>query len=361
MRIFGIFLLVVAFSLPSAVSAAGLIPCGGPNELECQACHLVQLGDRIIDFLVSISAALGAIMFAIAGLKMATSGGNQSAVSSAKETMTNVVIGFIILLAAWLIVDTVMKAFVDTSKFQKAGFGVWNQIQCKKLPVYSEGSDEEDDAVGADQCHDGVDNDSDGKIDANDPECAFGNKYEDGRKEQCSDGVDNDGDGKIDADDIGCHTDGSVNSSSYDPNLDNESANNTTGGGQFTLSSSLNTAQSGHKSSTLSSFITCVADKIPSGTYYITSISDNKIAGGTYTFAYCAANGQAGGCAHSANSCHYGGKSCVGSSYAIDVRINGVSASQQQSILSAADQCGGWGQYESDHIHISKGSSCGCY
>lgn len=49
---------------------------------------------------------------------------------------------------------------------------------------------------------------------------------------QCSDGLDNDSDGKVDADDPGCHTDGDAgNGGSYDPSLNDESASHSTGGG----------------------------------------------------------------------------------------------------------------------------------
>lgn len=44
-----------------------------------------------------------------------------------------------------------------------------------------------------------------------------------GAPPQCSDGIDNDGDGLIDADDPGCHTDGDAsNPDSYDPLHDSE-------------------------------------------------------------------------------------------------------------------------------------------
>ncbi|MBA2347597.1 MAG: hypothetical protein H0V81_04810 [Solirubrobacterales bacterium] len=68
-------------------------------------------------------------------------------------------------------------------------------------------------AAPAPQCSDGVDNDGDGRIDAQDPGCLSGpggsfnpqdNDETDGARPQCSDGVDNDGDGRIDAQDPGC-------------------------------------------------------------------------------------------------------------------------------------------------------------
>ena len=120
------------FLIPPMIVAAqglGLVPCNGP---ECQACHLVSLADNILDFLVMISAFIAAIMFAVAGLKLATSAGNASKVSQAKESMTNILIGFIILLAAWLIVDTIMKVFTTG----EGRLGTWNDIECVELPVY---------------------------------------------------------------------------------------------------------------------------------------------------------------------------------------------------------------------------------
>lgn len=54
-------------------------------------------------------------------------------------------------------------------------------------------------------CADGIDNDGDGLIDAQDPDCLWRNYgAEDGSDNSCSDGIDNDGDGLIDGDDPKC-------------------------------------------------------------------------------------------------------------------------------------------------------------
>ena len=52
------------------------------------------------------------------------------------------------------------------------------------------------------ECNDGIDNDGDGLIDCNDPDCQFPPAIELGCN--CADGVDNDGDGKIDSLDPKC-------------------------------------------------------------------------------------------------------------------------------------------------------------
>jgi hypothetical protein len=65
---------------------------------------------------------------------------------------------------------------------------------------------------GTPQCSDGIDNDGDGSIDLDDPDCSSPDDNSEGSggggggggTPQCSDGVDNDGDGNIDLDDADC-------------------------------------------------------------------------------------------------------------------------------------------------------------
>ena len=53
-------------------------------------------------------------------------------------------------------------------------------------------------------CEDGEDNDSDGWIDADDPDCTSGSSETGYGTVECNDGTDNDSDGDIDADDVDC-------------------------------------------------------------------------------------------------------------------------------------------------------------
>ena len=57
-------------------------------------------------------------------------------------------------------------------------------------------------------CDDGVDNDGDGWLGEDDPDCADGEGYETNPTSdtECNDGIDNDGDGAIDAADEQCET-----------------------------------------------------------------------------------------------------------------------------------------------------------
>lgn len=121
-----LLILVSITALPALALSAGLVPCNGP---ECQACHLVELAQRVLKWLIGVMASVIALVFAMGGFKMVTAGGDTGAVSGAREMMKNAVIGFIILLSAWLIVDTVLKTFVKGS-----ALGTWNEIKCVPPP-----------------------------------------------------------------------------------------------------------------------------------------------------------------------------------------------------------------------------------
>ncbi len=122
--------------------------------------------------------------------------------------------------------------------------------------------------------------------------------------------------------------------------------------GAFTYQAGIQ-AQAGHASAALNALLSCMASYVPANVGEISSISDSMIVSGSKTFAQCAA----GECQHSANSCHYGGKSCVGKSYGVDFGDEG-----NASILrDAARQCGAdYTGFEGDHLHVSVGAACGC-
>lgn len=120
-------LVVVVPALP--VEAAGLVPCGGQGEVPCQACHVTELINNVVAWLFVVLSIVAAILIMIAGFKLVTSGGNSGALSSAKETLVNILIGFIILMGGWIIIDTFMKALVTGQVY-----GIWNQIQCTNQP-----------------------------------------------------------------------------------------------------------------------------------------------------------------------------------------------------------------------------------
>jgi hypothetical protein len=119
----GYYSLVIAFPLfVFGQTQPGLprkiVPCDGVN---CTVCDLATLAQNIINTGVFIFVFFSALMFAYAGfLKLTNEAlGEQQ---QANKIFGNVAMGLIVLLAAWLVVDTLMKSVLG------GDFGPWNDI-----------------------------------------------------------------------------------------------------------------------------------------------------------------------------------------------------------------------------------------
>ena len=109
----------------------GLVTCSGPRE--CDACALVTTIDEVLDWLITIMLVIFAIVVVYAGIRLVTSGGSPDAKSSAKTMMTNAIIGIVIVLAAWILVDTLMRALLPGTDGELEFNGIttpWNALQC---------------------------------------------------------------------------------------------------------------------------------------------------------------------------------------------------------------------------------------
>ena len=123
-----ITILVMMFAVGVTAYAASIgIPCDGPD---CQACHLVQLGQSLLTWFITIMTSIIAFMFAWGGIQMVMSAGNSEGISKGKSMMWNSLIGFVILLSSWLIVDTFLKMFMSG-----ASYGMWHTVTCVGQPT----------------------------------------------------------------------------------------------------------------------------------------------------------------------------------------------------------------------------------
>jgi hypothetical protein len=109
----------------------GLVPnCSFPY-IDCQLCFLLELVNNVIRFLiVDVATPIAALSFAVAGIMYLTAAGNTGQIARAHSIFKKVVIGFILILAAWLLIDTVMKYLV-----QDDNFGPWNEFDCVTQPL----------------------------------------------------------------------------------------------------------------------------------------------------------------------------------------------------------------------------------
>jgi hypothetical protein len=113
-------------SIQTDIISGGIVPdCGynirtqanetGTGRM-CGISDLIILIQRVIEYIFILILPIAAIVFAYVGFLFLTSGGNTDKKTKAKKAMTNLVIGIVLVLAAWLIVQTVLTALgVDTS------------------------------------------------------------------------------------------------------------------------------------------------------------------------------------------------------------------------------------------------------
>ncbi|MES2006952.1 MAG: pilin [Patescibacteria group bacterium] len=137
------FAIAIAIVLPSMAfaavdgSSAGLVPCGVSSDplvaTECEACNVVELIQGIIMFLIGLSIPLAMVMFAYAGFLYFTSGagGGNENISKAKRIFTSSVIGFVLALTAWLIVNTVLYTVLNKDIYPNSS---WFKIDCSTRP-----------------------------------------------------------------------------------------------------------------------------------------------------------------------------------------------------------------------------------
>jgi hypothetical protein len=118
-------------TLPDLTSAATLVPCSGT---ECSACNFAQMGNSVFKWLIGVLFVVFGFVAAMGGFGLVTSGGNPEAKSAAKQKLINAVVGILIMFAAWLLVDTILRGLVSggegkiTSPNGSSRF--WYSIEC---------------------------------------------------------------------------------------------------------------------------------------------------------------------------------------------------------------------------------------
>jgi len=91
---------------------AQLVPCSG---IDCNAKDLQQLVVNVINFLITTSAIIAVLFIIWGGFLLLTSGGSPERISSGKKAITAAIIGFVIVLVAWVAINTFITVFTDCS------------------------------------------------------------------------------------------------------------------------------------------------------------------------------------------------------------------------------------------------------
>ena len=124
-----VFLLLTAIPASAQSFLEGIVPCGTSytGNTPCTVCHFYVLLKNIIDFLLLTSASLATLMTVYIGFLFLFSGGSQKTIQDAKGKLRLLVWGIGWVLGSWLVLNTIVNYFADSSVFPKP----WNKISCE--------------------------------------------------------------------------------------------------------------------------------------------------------------------------------------------------------------------------------------
>jgi len=122
MRFLPLLLAFVVTLLPVFVGAqgseTGLVPCDGAD---CGTDDAIKLANNVIEFLIKMLGVIAVIALVYTGFKMVVSAGNESEWGKAKGMFTNIVIGIIIILSAFLVVDIILEGLTGSGLDETTG------------------------------------------------------------------------------------------------------------------------------------------------------------------------------------------------------------------------------------------------
>ncbi|RJQ34699.1 hypothetical protein C4568_02125 [Candidatus Parcubacteria bacterium] len=116
-------LMVQAQSFPGAIVPPA---CAGPDAAtKCNLCQLTQLARNLLNFAIFLAIVISAVLFAWAGMRYMTAQGDPGTIKVARQTLLNVFLGLLLILCAWLVINTLMGFMVKTD-FK--GLLPWNSL-----------------------------------------------------------------------------------------------------------------------------------------------------------------------------------------------------------------------------------------
>lgn len=116
----------ITLSAPVIEDTGALVTC----KENCGYRELIDLIRRVIDFLLfTLSLPIAAAMFMYAGFLYLTSSGDHHKIEKAHGIFWNVLVGLVIAMAAWLIVNTLVGSLLDKNLQNEPGYNLLGDSQ----------------------------------------------------------------------------------------------------------------------------------------------------------------------------------------------------------------------------------------
>ena len=128
------------FAAVNLVSAAGLVPCGGPGEKSCDLCFLFSMIKKVLDFTLAIVIpSIAALIILIGGFNLLANRGNPETIAKTKSVLLTAAIGLVIVFGGWVVVNTTLSALGVTAWEGTEGKWWKFSLTCESPSAYGEG------------------------------------------------------------------------------------------------------------------------------------------------------------------------------------------------------------------------------
>lgn len=132
LRIF-LALATLGFALSAAMPAYGftgpIVPCGGSGQAPCTFCDLGVLVVNLTKFMMeNVVIPAAALLIVSGGILILISGPSEDRLKLGKDIITKTIVGAVIVLLAWLMVDTAIKVLTVGGRQFKGVAGPWNEL-----------------------------------------------------------------------------------------------------------------------------------------------------------------------------------------------------------------------------------------
>lgn len=113
--------------------ASEIVKCGRSGQQMCTLCDLIRGMNYVIQYIMKIAIGVGLLAITIGGVMYVVSAGDKGLINQAKGTMQNAGIGFVIIFAGWLIINTLIS-YIGIQDGMGIDVTSWGQFDCTTNP-----------------------------------------------------------------------------------------------------------------------------------------------------------------------------------------------------------------------------------
>ena len=120
--------LIISGLLIADAASAQLVNCGRTGQTDCQVNDLIFIVERIINFLLSWAWIVSIFYIMWAGYNMMFSAGDSEALQTAKDKFRHAVIGFVLIMVSYILVNWIVSLFSGPSEARSGAFDFYRNF-----------------------------------------------------------------------------------------------------------------------------------------------------------------------------------------------------------------------------------------